>query len=374
MFFGQRIPRFLSGVKTRIIIAFFTAGMIFACSPAQSEHPGSWDPKAAAAYLDEREAWWMQWPVAARDQGTFCVSCHTTLPYALSRSALRHLNHEEVPTLGEQRLIESVRKRVRIASNDSAHKNDESDGTQAILNALVLAAYDSQAGKLGDDTRTAFENMWSLQQTAGDKQGAWLWVQANLQPWETKDSYYYGATLAAVAVGTAPESYRLTPAIQKKIELLRDYLRREYVTQSSINRVGLLWASTKLPDLIQKDQQQVIISDILRKQNADGGWSLPSLISPGIRQWIRRDFTPQSIGSDAYATGLISFVLEQTGFSQQNEQIARALSWLARHQRKEGVWQEDSLNKWRRSSDPALPFMSDAATAYAVLALTEATE
>src|SRR5690349_9194473 len=245
MFFGQRIPRFLSGVKTRIIIAFFTAGMIFACSPAQSEHPGSWDPKAAAAYLDEREAWWMQWPVAARDQGTFCVSCHTTLPYALSRSALRHLNHEEVPTLGEQRLIESVRKRVRIASNDSAHKNDESDGTQAVLNALVLASYDSQAGKLGDDTRTAFENMWSLQQTAGDKQGAWLWVQANLQPWETKDSYYYGATLAAVAVGTAPENYRLTPAIQKKIELLRDYLRREYVTQSSINRVGLLWASTK---------------------------------------------------------------------------------------------------------------------------------
>ena len=41
------------------------------------------------------------------------------------------------------------------------------------------------------------------------------------------------------SVGTAPESYRLTPAIQKRVELLRDYRKREYVTQPSINRIGL---------------------------------------------------------------------------------------------------------------------------------------
>src|SRR5215470_17361887 len=49
----------------------------------------SWDPKAAAAYLDRRQSWWMQWPRAQRDHETFCVSCHTAVPYALSRSALR---------------------------------------------------------------------------------------------------------------------------------------------------------------------------------------------------------------------------------------------------------------------------------------------
>src|SRR5215472_14171210 len=49
----------------------------------------SWDPKAAAAYLDRRQTWWIEWPRAQRDHGTFCVSCHTAVPYALSRSALR---------------------------------------------------------------------------------------------------------------------------------------------------------------------------------------------------------------------------------------------------------------------------------------------
>jgi len=52
----------------------------------------SWDQKAAAAYLDQRQSWWMEWPKAARDHDTFCVSCHTAVPYALSRPALRKAN------------------------------------------------------------------------------------------------------------------------------------------------------------------------------------------------------------------------------------------------------------------------------------------
>jgi hypothetical protein len=33
----------------------------------------SWDHKSAAAYLDQRASWWMDWPKAARDHETFCV-------------------------------------------------------------------------------------------------------------------------------------------------------------------------------------------------------------------------------------------------------------------------------------------------------------
>jgi hypothetical protein len=57
----------------------------------------SWDQKAAAAYLDQRAAWWMEWPKAARDHETFCVSCHTAVPYALSRPALRKSLAETAP-------------------------------------------------------------------------------------------------------------------------------------------------------------------------------------------------------------------------------------------------------------------------------------
>ena len=49
----------------------------------------AWNRKAAAAYLDQRSTWWTTWPNAQRDHGTFCVSCHTALPYALARPALR---------------------------------------------------------------------------------------------------------------------------------------------------------------------------------------------------------------------------------------------------------------------------------------------
>jgi hypothetical protein len=74
----------------------------------------SWDPKAAAAYLDRRQSWWMKWPRAQRDHETFCVSCHTAVPYALSRSALRTVLAEHGLSPNERRLLDSVTKRVRL--------------------------------------------------------------------------------------------------------------------------------------------------------------------------------------------------------------------------------------------------------------------
>jgi squalene-hopene/tetraprenyl-beta-curcumene cyclase len=45
------------------------------------------------------------------------------------------------------------------------------------------------------------------------------------------------------------------------------------------------------------------------------------------------------------------------------------VGWLAQHQQSDGTWAAASLNKQRDpASDPAL-FMTDAATAYAAMAL-----
>jgi len=57
--------------------------------PGAAADPVGWNPKAAAAYLDQRQDWWQKWPGAARDHGTYCVSCHTVATYALARPALR---------------------------------------------------------------------------------------------------------------------------------------------------------------------------------------------------------------------------------------------------------------------------------------------
>lgn len=339
----------------------------------------SWDQKAAAVYLDRRQEWWITWPKSQRDHDTFCVSCHTVLPYAISRAALRNDLAEQSPSAGERRLLDNVTKRVRLWKevapfyNDKDHgvyKSVESRGTESVLNALILATRDAQTGQLSSDARTALDNMWAEQQTAGDKKGAWLWLHFNNEPWEADDSNYYGATLAAVAIATAP-GYRGAPEIQNNINLLRDYLKREYAAQTPINHAVLLWAAAKLPGLIESDHQKAIISELLEKQHSDGGWSLSALSG----EWKRHDGTPQDVKTDGYATGLISFALQQAGVSPGDAQLKRSFSWLTANQDKtEGSWPSFSLNKNKEhhlSPETAL-FMNDAATAYAVLALTSA--
>ncbi|PYU07411.1 MAG: hypothetical protein DMG33_05005 [Acidobacteria bacterium] len=340
----------------------------------------SWDQRAAAAYLDRRAGWWMEWPKAARDHETFCVSCHTAVPYALSRPALRKALAEEVPSVIERRLLDNVTKRVRLwkevapfysDADRGVHKTVESRGTESVLNALILSSNDAQNGQLSHDTRTALDNMWAEQQTTGNKKGAWLWLRFANEPWEADDSDYYGTTLAAVAAGTAPENYRARPEIQNNVKMLRDYLNRECAAQTTINRVVLLWASARLPGLLDPERQKAIINEVLGKQQADGGWSLSSLVGG----WKREDGTPQEVKSDGYATGLITFALQQAGIPRENAQQKQGLVWLEGNQSEtEGFWLGYSLNKDKEhhlTPSTAL-FMNDAATAYAVLALTEA--
>jgi len=86
----------------------------------------SWDPKAAAAYLERRQSWWMEWPKARRDHETFSVSCHTAVPYALSRSALRPALAQRAPSRtsdGCSTASRSARTADRISRSSRAEPN-----------------------------------------------------------------------------------------------------------------------------------------------------------------------------------------------------------------------------------------------------------
>lgn len=341
-----------------------------------SAHRATWSAKDAASYLDSREQWWMRWRGAARDHHTFCISCHTALPYALARPRLDALLGT-APSKAERALGRDVRKRDRLWSQtqpyytdarSGSHKSIESRGTEAVLNALILATDDARRGHLSADTRTAFDHMWAAQEKTGSAAGAWAWLNFNLEPWEVKDAQYYGAALAAVAVGIAPGGYRSTPTIQDALARLRAYLIGHYAAQPLHQKLAMLWASSVLPGLLDPAQQNSLIQAVFHVQHRDGGWSLYAL-SPSYRRF--RSFLRH--WSDGYATGYVAFVLQKAGVPVSNPRLARALAWLRDHQHLPGGrWVTSSINQWESSANPESRFMSDAATAYAVLALTQA--
>jgi hypothetical protein len=129
----------------------------------------TWNPKAAALYLDSRETWWQGWDRAQKDHGTLCISCHTQASYAVARPALRGYLGERTPSAQEQVMLASVEKRVRAWKDMQpfysdavygAGKEVESRNAESVLNAIILASYDAPSGHMSERTRMAFENAW----------------------------------------------------------------------------------------------------------------------------------------------------------------------------------------------------------------------
>ena len=87
------------------------------------------------------------------------------------RPALRTALGEAGPTIPEAELLADVIKRVTQWSDVDPYysdqtfglpKSSESRGTEAILNALVLANHDAQEGRLTSDTRQALRRFFEV--------------------------------------------------------------------------------------------------------------------------------------------------------------------------------------------------------------------
>src|SRR5205809_7189292 len=180
-----------------LTIALVAAASLFASgSQIASNDAGVWNSQSAAAYLDQRLSWWTTWKNAERDHGTFCISCHTALPYALGRPALRAELNEQGPSANERRLLENVTKRVRLWAEvlpfysdekNGAPKTAEARGTEAVLNALILTSYEAGKTKLSDDGGLALDKMWALKLKSGEEKGDWIWLNYHNEPWEANE-------------------------------------------------------------------------------------------------------------------------------------------------------------------------------------------
>lgn len=350
---------------------------------ARAQEP-TWNAEAARGYLDDRAKWWRHWPSSARGQATACISCHTSLPYALARPALgAHLGETEPGEL-ELWLIANVQKRVtnwdKITGDDTGkdpfrpfyagQRRASALGTEAVVNALVLTNHDRRRGKgvLSEPTKKALGHLWSQQQA----DGGWLWLDFGLNPWETEASYF-GASLAGLAVGMAGEQYAAQDDVAPKAASLQKYLATHYATQRLHHRMFVLWASSRWPGAIGADQKKNLIAEILDAREADGGWSSPKLGRYAAKKgtWKSEGTTSPAAKSDGYATGLAVLALRGGGLPRDHAQLKKGIAWLEASQ-KEGIWAAHYLNKSRDPESDVGKFMRDAATAFATLALIEA--
>jgi squalene-hopene/tetraprenyl-beta-curcumene cyclase len=327
-----------------------------------------WNPRLAAGYLDARQKEWFAW-APAKASGGPCVSCHTQVTYLLARPGLRRALGEDRPTQYETGLLDALRARVPIRDAKEvlpAFKREpaasQALGVESIHAALFLAANGWNA-----DAQAAFDRMWSVQIREGQSAGAWEWFSLNLDPWEMPESRFYGASLAAMAIGYTPADYRKQPEIRERVTALVEYLRRELPSQPLHNRLTLLWASKGLPEVLPAAARKSIIEEAWSKQQTDGGWTLESL-----GPFTPHQAAPPSAGSNSYATALVAFVLRRAGVDGGDPKLKRALDWLRAHQdAASGSWAADSMNKRFEAESMQIRFMRDAATAFASMALLE---
>lgn len=352
----------------------YRVGMLLLAAGALAP-AADWNPRAAAEYLDHRQAEWSAWPHAQKANGP-CLSCHTGLFYLVARPALGAALHETSMPAPEAELLAAVRARVTardaIAAGGVPGANPPKEplahqllATQAILAPFVLANDDRAKGKLSRDTEEAFRRLWDLQSHEGPDKGAWPWASFNLDPWEMPHSAFFGAVLAAAATGLAPGGYQDRPEIRANIAELRAYVRGNEARQPLHHRLLALWASSRLRDLLPDNTRQEILATLWKSQGADGGFSLAA-----IGPWQARAEVPATSESNGYATALAAFAVEQAGVKPGSADLARALAWLKSHQDpRDGSWPAFSMNKDREPSTMPARFMRDAATAFAVLAL-----
>ena len=367
------------------IAAIAALAACWACRAVADDPDDTARVRRAISYLDARQDDWSRFAAAQRGKGAdrkACVSCHTGISYALARPTLRPFDGKSDSAVPEQRMIAAVGLRVehwaeldspryRLMYDGNARKKVESRGTEAVLNALILARDDATRGSSapGAATRAALKHLWATQATEGTGAGSWDWLNFGLEPWEADGSRVFGATLAALAVGSAPGylDHPLDDEAKRGIGSLRDYLCRRFPDESLYNRLWILEASQKFTGLLSARQRRDVVDELSTLQRDDGGWALATL-----GNFKRVDDTPQARDSDGYATGLVLHVLVRAGPPSARPEVAKGLAWLRSHQQADGSWPGRSMNKDRDPSTFVGKLMSDAATAIAALALVEA--
>ena len=312
-------------MKLTILTLPFAAALV-TTAPAQDMAARPSPPKIARPKADEPKAATFSMRQAAEQLGTSsvqwtrehkCGSCHSNYPYMISGPLLRDFG-----STGLREVRAFFEKRVEGWDNAKPGSKPKWDA-KVISTAQALAACDAlTAGSLHPLTRRALDRVWTLQKA----DGGFDWIKCGWPPLEHDD--YYGAIVAALGAGYAPEGYAKGLSARTGLDRIRGYFQKNPPPDLH-HQTMLLWASTRLEGLMTSARQQETIRELRGRQKSDGGWCLPSL-----GHWNRRNGKPNdpAAPSDGYATGLVVFVLREAGVPASDPAIERGVAWLKANQ------------------------------------------
>ncbi|MBX9679068.1 MAG: hypothetical protein K2X38_09920 [Gemmataceae bacterium] len=297
----------------------------------------SFSMERATRYLDSASLTWQK--------KSNCFACHTNFAYLYARPLV------DAKAPAHQTVRKALEDLVEIRWEKSKPRWD----AEVVASGAALAFNDAATtGKLHPTTKKALDRMWTVQK----KDGGWNWLKCSWPPMENDD--HYGATLAAVAAGVAPEEYRKSDLAKAGLAKLKLYFEKN-PPENLHHKAMLLWANSYLGDLLKANEKQAYVDELLKTQIADGGWA-----GGGFGDWRRGDKTMQDKStSDGYGTGFAVYVLRRSGLPKDHPAIDKGIAWLHANQRESGRWWSRSL--FRDGSH----LLTNAGTAFAVMALAE---
>lgn len=268
-----------------------------------------------------------------------CVSCHTNGTFMQLAPTLGPMFKEQVEQHRKFFVLESSKfKRAPATAIRSGLKP-----TQLAYVANGLAAYDEVQGKLSAETKETLDLMLTVQSEDGS--------YSNLDCWPPfESSSYHGATVAAMALVTAPGYLsQVSEAQQKQIDVLQNYLQKTKPPHD-YGRLLLLQVGIKWKGLISDELQQETIAMILKHQQKDGGWAMRTFATPetwggGSRKdKLNAEPNKDAPASDGHQTGLAIMLLRESGTPADHPAIQAGIKWIKSNQRESGRWWTRSLN------------------------------
>lgn len=310
-----------------------------------------WDRRRAIERLDARVDAWMDGVPQAGNNVACAMTCHTALPAALAHDAVGR----DAPALA--RLRGAIVDRVAAApiwpsatpfyGAKGSAKARESLATEAVLNLASLAAID---GGRSSETSRALDAMWATM----EEDGGFAWLDFGLEPFEHGEAAI-GAALAVRALRRIGPDASADARAAPLLGFLAARLDDE--TSPLFDRAFVVWS---LGATAKPAARARWTSSLLASQSEAGGWSWAGVGVVGKRGALQAsDATPTAVA----ILGLCD-ATEVAAVSARR----RALAWLAANQAADGAFPSSSPNRDRPFSNLVV---SDAATGFAVVALTE---